>query len=94
MIKIDATRAKNVLALQLSRSFVGHQPCMPRARAEELADAFVADAGGQAATFYTNGDWDEAMPRSWTPLTESVFDGGVIAIGPSIAACVWIEEDD
>lgn len=94
MIQLDANSAKVVLATLLGRSFIGHGDCIPGARAQELADAFVADVGGQSATFYTNGDWQEPMPRSWTPLTDAVFDGGVIAIGPTIAACVWIEEDD
>lgn len=94
MIQLDAKSAGAVLASCLSRSFVGHSECIPKARAQELAEAFVSDAGGQGAIFYTNGDWQESMPRSWTPLTDSVCDGGVIAIGPSIAACVWIEEDD
>jgi hypothetical protein len=94
MIQLDAKSAKIVLVTFLSRSFAGHGDCIPSARAQELADAFVADVGGQAATFYTNGYWEEPTPRSWTPLTDAVFDGGLIAIGSSIAACVWIEEDD
>jgi hypothetical protein len=94
MIQLDAKRATTVLASFLNRSFVAELECIPKPRAQELAEAFVNEVGGQSATFYTNGDWAEPMPRSWTPLTDSVFDGGVIAIGPAIAACVWIEEDD
>lgn len=95
MLEIDATRAETVLTLLLGRSFVYDDECIAAARARELAAAFVAYSGGSTATFYTNAAWDDkAASYSWTPLTDSVFDGGVIAIGSSIAACVWIEEDD
>lgn len=94
MIQLDAKSATTALSSLLNRSFVAELDSIPKPRAQELAEAFVNDVGGQSATFYTNGDWAESMPRSWTPLTDSVFDGGVIAIGASIAACVWLEEDD
>lgn len=94
MRRIDAELAASLLTNLLSRSFVGQRECISLPRARELATAFVADSGGSAATFYTNGQWEESRPMSFTPLTDAVFDGGVIAIGASIAACVWIEEDD
>jgi hypothetical protein len=94
LLRVDEERAVNVLTTLLNCSFMGQRECIPLPRARELATAFVADAGGSAAAFYTNGPWDESQPTSFTALTDAVFDGGLIAIGPSIAACVWIEEDD
>ena len=95
LLEVGATTAQTIVESLLSRSFVGTwRECIPTDRARALAQAFVADVGGEAAKYYSNGQWDQANNRSWTPLTESVFDGGVIAVGPSIAACVWIEEDD
>lgn len=92
---ISASTAQAILETILSRSFVGTwRECIPSARARELAQHFIADVGGEAASYYSNGSWHQADSRSWGPLTDSVFDGGVIAIGRSIAACVWIEEDD
>lgn len=95
LLKVNAARAERLLALLLSRRFVSGAEAISISRAQQLAAAFVADVGGELAAFYTNGPWDlEAASHSWTPLTNAVFDGGIVACGPSSAACLWIEEDD
>jgi hypothetical protein len=95
MVQVDASRAQRVLAMLLRRSFVGEVETMRPDRALEIAASFVADVGGETATFFTNGYWDNDERRhGWTALTDAVFDGGLVARGPSIAACIWIEEED
>jgi hypothetical protein len=95
LLQVDASRAQRVLAVLLRRGFVGDAETMRPDRALEIAASFVADAGGETATYFTNGNWDDdELRHGWTPLTDAVFDGGLIACGPSIAACMWIEEED
>lgn len=94
LVEISADSAREILSRLLCSSFVGHFESMPPRHAHELASEFVSEIASEGVRFYSNGLWTSPGPPSWNPLTDAVYDGGVIAMGPEISACVWIEEDD
>lgn len=94
LIEVTAEHAQAILARLLAVSFVGHHEAMPNERALSLADEFVDAFKGGERKFYTNADWSDPATYAWPSLTDSLFDGGVIAYGPGVSACIWVEEDD
>ena len=94
LTEVPAEVGAAVLERILAVSFVGQLEAMSDHRARALSAEFVDAFKHQGGKFYTNGDWSSLSAHTWTPLTDSVFDGGLIAHGPDISACVWVEEDD
>ena len=68
-------------------------------RAECLVDEFLNSFGDATIQLFSNGRWDwflfgEKSSLSWGQMTGSTFDGGLLALSDSGAACFWIEEED
>ena len=63
-------------------------------RARCFASEFVSAFQQEGCKFFTNGDWAGPGAYAWGALTDAVFDGGLIAYGPNVSACLWVEEDD
>jgi len=64
---------------------------MSNPRAAHFWQQFMALFEGQDVKFATN-----AMPhlRTWTPATDATFDMGVLVIGVTRVACLWVEDED
>jgi hypothetical protein len=62
--------------------------------AEECARVFV-ESFAEDCLFLTNfASPVDATARSWRPLTNSTFDGGVIAIASERGGVFWFEDED
>jgi hypothetical protein len=94
LIEVTPHRGTVILEQILAQSFVDGLEAMPRQRAFALAKEFVDALTQEGCRFFTNGEWARPEAYTWQPFTHSVYDGGLIAHGPSLSACVWIEEDD
>ena len=67
--------------------------CMPRERAESLAQDFFQQHSSQGSQYFSNGNW--SAKESWNPLTESTFDAGIIIKNPqNVYACIWFQDED
>ena len=64
-------------------------------QARDLAAAFVEFCGGDAARYAVNTNGDiKSGSYSWDPATDATFDAGVVAIGPDVAAVLWVADED
>ena len=92
----DAVRA---LACWLHRDAAYKTELMSEDSAHELAESFVREFSDGSSKFFTNGRWhDPGQPQNWEPLTESIFDGGIIIesgrANDSRHVCIWFEDED
>jgi hypothetical protein len=94
LVEVSPENGMRVLERLLTTSLVDDMQAMPRDLARLLVGEFIGTFRGQGCRFYTNGNWGTSDPPSWNPLTSAVFDGGLIAFGPVLSACVWVEEND
>lgn len=94
LIEVSTELAKAVLERILAASFVDGLEAMPQHRASVLANEFVETFKCEGGRFFSNGDWADPNAYTWQSFTHSVYDGGLIAYGPTVSACVWVEEDD
>jgi len=94
---VKRIHAAKILAHLLWKDLAYHSETMPFDIATDLARMFVEDHSESGTKFYVNADWSryhQMRAFSWSGLTDATFDGGVIAITPTIASCVWVEDED
>lgn len=94
--KLDAVK---VVTNWLHRDAAYGTELMSVQLAENLAEKFAREFSDETSKFYTNGQWhDSRRPQSWQPLTESVFDGGVLIESGTgnytRHICIWFEDED
>lgn len=99
LLAITQKEAVEVLVCWLHRDAAYGKELMCGSLARELAEKFVKEFADGASRFFTNGPWhDPRQPQSWQPLTDSVFDGGVIiesGVGNDTRhVCLWFEDED
>jgi hypothetical protein len=99
--EIDADSARRLVRLVLNQDMAYNANIIPRDRAVELADRFLAQFGTDDVRYYTNGAFHEtrgpklgAPSASWNPVTTATFDTGVLVIGPRCSGCLWVEDED
>jgi hypothetical protein len=92
LIEILPANVVAVLTDILRFSLVDRMELVDRHLATRLAASFVADAVSDTGKFYTNGNWGSGYPPNWNPMTDSLFDAGVVFVGESVLAAVWVEE--
>jgi hypothetical protein len=68
-------------------------------RAAYLVDEFLNSVGGATLQIFSNARWDgflfgEKSSVAHGGMTSSTFDGGLLVLSDSSAACFWIEEED
>jgi hypothetical protein len=98
LIEVSVKRAQEILALLLWKDLAYGGEIMPQKTAQKLAQDFVSTGETHEALFFSNADWPAHLRRPtsypFTGLTNATFDGGVIALGKTVASCVWIEDED
>lgn len=96
-LEIDAVTARCPVHVILHQDLAYEVEIMPTARAEALADQFLAQFGDEGARYYTNGRLDKARGPgvvSWNPVTSATFDTGVLVISRQCSGCLWMEDED
>jgi hypothetical protein len=100
--EIDASKAELLIRKILHKDMAYRSEIMPAEQSAKLADRFVRQFGSHAR-YFTNGTFYEEYKQvsstvstgpSWDPATEATFDTGVLAIGPEVSGCLWIEDED
>ena len=99
LLEVAREDAVRVLACWLHRDAACSTELMSADSARELAERFVREFADETSRFFTNGRWhDSQRPQSWQPLTESVFDGGVLIesgrANDTRHVCIWFEDED
>jgi hypothetical protein len=97
--EIEAEMARDILAGVLHRDLAYGNRLMSLARAEELATQVIQRFADPKSRFFTNGEFKQnaavgLVLSDWDPATDATFDTGVIILGASEAACVWVADED
>lgn len=94
--EIRRSEAKNTLVSVLTTDMAYSTEVMPRNEAAALVDRFLDMFPGEETRFLTNVAQleDSGHSSSWSSMTISTFDGGVVCISTSIAGCIWVEDED
>jgi len=99
LISVTQEQAKLILEAILWKDLAYSSPLMDRDQASALSTLFISEFAGSDTQFLSNGEWSEYHDREWssfpsTPLTQSTFDAGIIALMPKMASCIWVEDED
>lgn len=97
--EIDESSARQLIQSVLHKDMAYGAEVMSEARATGLAEQFLAQFG-QGTLYFSNRT--RHLPRadglghvtSWDPATMATFDTGVLAIGPGLSGCLWVEDKD
>ena len=93
LVEHDRASAFSLLRDLLWKDMAYGSECMPRAQAEEMADALLRQHGTPQSRYFSNGNWSRR--EGWNALTESTFDAGLImAGGDSQYFCIWFQDED
>ena len=89
---VSRAEAAHVLALAGSASLAYGARYLSD-EAIETAEKALADLA-EDAVFFSNGNWWQSDSCSWTPLTDSTLDAGVIGFDDQNAFVFWVEDED
>jgi hypothetical protein len=95
----DKELATAILVEILHRDLSQGNRVMRLSRAEELATEFMQRYGKTPCRFFTNGKFAQdagagLVLKEWNPATSSTFDTGILVVGATESACIWVAEDD
>jgi len=95
----DMEMARAIIVNVLHRDLAYGNRLIALGRAEELASQVMQRFGNAGARFYTNAEFKHGAAAAlvlsrWDPATSSTFDTGVIILGASESACVWVADED
>lgn len=99
-LEISAADALAIATTLLHRDLAYRSDIMPLAIASELATQLF-DPVPEPHVYFTNGEWtiddDEsglATLHSWTPISKSSFDSGIVCLGDGRAGVLWVQDED
>lgn len=94
---IDKRTAQRILEYILSMDMAYDIDLETKPLAKKLSIYFLNQFQPEAK-YYTNGNFDEKEGffrlRGWTPLTDSIFDTGVLAIDKNKFGILWAKDND
>jgi hypothetical protein len=65
-----------------------------QALAREATARFLQPFAGLRARYFTNGSFNEGRLSGWNPATLSALDTGILILGETQVACLWVQNDD
>lgn len=93
---VEHTRdsALQILITLLWKDMANEGECMPRHKAESLAQQILIEHEGPESRYFSNGN--VANGESWNPLTESAFDAGLVVTNAATRRhfCIWFQDED
>lgn len=102
-IKISLSDAYNILPYLVTHSIAYGVELRFSKELREIVQEFMS-LFSTDYRYFTNGNWHEVINMennasvvinpSWTPLSESVFDSGLVWINNKLVGIIWIEEND
>ncbi|WHX39765.1 hypothetical protein QNH36_19255 [Mesobacillus sp. AQ2] len=95
--KVDKNEAQRILEYILSFDMAYDTELDAKPEAKTLSSYFLSIFHRKAA-FFTNGYFEEDAGsyrlRGWTPITDSTFDTGILAIDKYKIGILWAEDTD
>ena len=97
---IDLLTAKSILREIFQHDLQYWGEVMPQELATEHAENIISLIYRENSQIYTNGPWEElqvlrhSTGYSFSNLTDSTFDAGIVVISDDYAAAVLVEEED
>ena len=91
---IERSEALDTVSRILFRDLAYQRPLMEQKTATYIAESFLNLFAQYGGRFCTNGSFDNRGMLSWTPITESTFDHGVVAFDDQKVGLVWVEDED
>jgi hypothetical protein len=97
--QVDADLARAILVGILHRDLAYGNRLLSLSRAEELAGQVMQRFTSPGVRFLTNGQFKQGTAAAlvlshWDPATDATFDTGVLMLGSTESACVWVAEED
>jgi hypothetical protein len=95
----DMEMARAIVVNVLHRDLAYGNRLISLGRAEELASQVMQRFAGAGVRYYTNAEFKHGAAAAlvlsrWDPATNASFDTGVIILGASESACVWVADED
>jgi hypothetical protein len=91
--EVNRGDALRILTELLWKDMAYSAESLPRAQAEWLANELIEQHANVGSKFFSNSVW--GVPRTWSPLTESTFDSGlIISRAGGCYCCIWFEDED
>ncbi|APF85341.1 hypothetical protein [Ralstonia pseudosolanacearum] len=95
LVEQDREQAIEILAALLWKDQAYGHECMPEAAARSLAVQIISAYGDASSRYFSNRDASTTTAQSWSAMTESTFDSGiVVASEGGKYFCVWFEDED
>jgi len=95
--RIDKTQAQRILEYTLSFDMAYDTELNTKPKAKSLSCYFLSEFQNDAV-YFTNGYFEEDAGsyrlRGWTPITDSTFDTGILAIDKYKIGILWAEDND
>jgi hypothetical protein len=95
--KVDTSTAQKILEYIFSFDMAYDIELATKSQANFLASYFINEFNSDAE-YFTNGNFelDKGFYRlkGWTPLTDSIFDTGILAIDKEKVGILWAEDND
>jgi hypothetical protein len=94
LVEHDRDSALEILITLLWKDMAYEGECMPRQQAESLAQEILSDYERPGCRYFSNGNI--AKGESWSPLTESTFDAGLVVTDEQthMHFCIWFQDED
>jgi hypothetical protein len=95
----DMDMARAIIVNVLHRDLAYGNRLIALGRAEELASQVMQRIVQGGTRYYTNAEFKHGAAAAlvlsrWDPATASSFDTGVLILGGSESACVWVADED
>ena len=93
LIEHNESTAKELLENLFWKDLAYGTECMPKTQAKLLAQRFFELHSKHESRYFSNSRWIE--PVSFTSLTNSTFDSGIIIkCEANLYSCIWFEDED
>lgn len=93
LIEISRAAAHSVVESLIAKDMAYGYELMPRAQAKSFTRSYFCNFPEPQSQFFSNRASPES--ESWSPMTESTFDSGIVVkFGEGLYACLWFEDED
>ncbi len=91
-VEMNRSDAQTMLTKLLHKDLAYGSEIMTYHRARRLSNRFVRLFGDEAR-YFTNTKYINSR-RSWSPITKSTFDAGIICVDEEHIGIAWVEDED
>jgi len=93
-LQIDRAKAAALVEHILYKDLAYQYPLMEQNKAAFIAESFLALFSTHTCKFLTNGSINEKDMLTWDPISDSIFDHGLVAFDNENIGIIWVEDED